>query len=309
MRPINSNDFNLNLKLFNNFLRLEKTLSENSIRSYNFDLTKLFEYLEFKGIEKVSKITDSDLKKFIQLQSKSLKKDDEVISDKTISRYISSFKSFFKFLESENIINSNPADLIESPKLKRNLPEVLSVDEINKILDSVDLSEKAGIRDRAILETMYACGLRVSELINLETNRIEFEEKLITVTGKGSKERIIPIGKYALNYIEKYINELRNFIKKEKSSNFLFLNLRGGKLSRMAIWNVVSKYAHKAGIEKEIHPHTLRHSFATHLLEGGADIRIIQELLGHSDISTTQIYTHLDTTYLQEIHKTFHPRA
>jgi len=281
LRPINSNDFNLNLKLFNNFLRLEKTLSENSIRSYNFDLTKLFEYLEFKGIEKVSKITDSDLKKFIQLQSKSLKKDDEVISDKTISRYISSFKSFFKFLESENIINSNPADLIESPKLKRNLPEVLSVDEINKILDSVDLSEKAGIRDRAILETMYACGLRVSELINLETNRIEFEEKLITVTGKGSKERIIPIGKYALNYIEKYINELRNFIKKEKSSNFLFLNLRGGKLSRMAIWNVVSKYAHKAGIEKEIHPHTLRHSFATHLLEGGADIRIIQELLGH----------------------------
>ncbi|HCA43320.1 MAG TPA: site-specific tyrosine recombinase XerD [Bacteroidetes bacterium] len=279
------------------------------MRSYNFDLTKLFEYLEFKGIEKVSKITDSDLKKFIQLQSKSLKKDDEVISDKTISRYISSFKSFFKFLESENIINSNPADLIESPKLKRNLPEVLSVDEINKILDSVDLSEKAGIRDRAILETMYACGLRVSELINLETNRIEFEEKLITVTGKGSKERIIPIGKYALNYIEKYINELRNFIKKEKSSNFLFLNLRGGKLSRMAIWNVVSKYAHKAGIEKEIHPHTLRHSFATHLLEGGADIRIIQELLGHSDISTTQIYTHLDTTYLQEIHKTFHPRA
>lgn len=309
MRPINSNDFNLNLKLFNNFLRLEKTLSENSIRSYNFDLTKLFEYLEFKGIEKVSKITDNDLKKFIQLQSKSLKKDDEVISDKTISRYISSFKSFFKFLESENIINSNPADLIESPKLKRNLPEVLSVDEINKILDSVDLSEKAGIRDRAILETMYACGLRVSELINLETNRIEFEEKLITVTGKGSKERIIPIGKYALNYIEKYINELRNFIKKEKSSNFLFLNLRGGKLSRMAIWNVVSKYAHKARIEKEIHPHTLRHSFATHLLEGGADIRIIQELLGHSDISTTQIYTHLDTTYLQEIHKTFHPRA
>ncbi|HCN38197.1 MAG TPA: site-specific tyrosine recombinase XerD [Bacteroidetes bacterium] len=306
---MNSNDFNLNLKLFNNFLRLEKTLSENSIRSYNFDVTKLFEYLEFKGIEKVSKITDSDLKKFIQLQSKSLKKDDEVISDKTISRYISSFKSFFKFLESENIINSNPADLIESPKLKRNLPEVLSVDEINKILDSVDLSEKAGIRDRAILETMYACGLRVSELINLETNRIEFEEKLITVTGKGSKERIIPIGKYALNYIEKYINELRNFIKKEKSSNFLFLNLRGGKLSRMAIWNVVSKYAHKAGIEKEIHPHTLRHSFATHLLEGGADIRIIQELLGHSDISTTQIYTHLDTTYLQEIHKTFHPRA
>ncbi|MBE2255986.1 MAG: site-specific tyrosine recombinase XerD [Ignavibacteria bacterium] len=306
---MNSNDFNLNLKLFNNFLRLEKTLSENSIRSYNFDLTKLFEYLEFKGIEKVSKITDNDLKKFIQLQSKSLKKDDEVISDKTISRYISSFKSFFKFLESENIINSNPADLIESPKLKRNLPEVLSVDEINKILDSVDLSEKAGIRDRAILETMYACGLRVSELINLETNRIEFEEKLITVTGKGSKERIIPIGKYALNYIEKYINELRNFIKKEKSSNFLFLNLRGGKLSRMAIWNVVSKYAHKARIEKEIHPHTLRHSFATHLLEGGADIRIIQELLGHSDISTTQIYTHLDTTYLQEIHKTFHPRA
>lgn len=309
MRPINSNDFNLNLKLFNNFLRLEKTLSENSIRSYNFDLTKLFEYLEFKGIEKVSKISDSDLKKFIQLQSKSLKKDDEVISDKTISRYISSFKSFFKFLESENIINSNPADLIESPKLKRNLPEVLSVDEINKILESVDLSERAGIRDRAILETMYACGLRVSELINLETNRIEFEEKLITVTGKGSKERIIPIGKYALSYIEKYINELRNFIKKEKSSNYLFLNLRGGKLSRMAIWNVVSKYAHKAGIEKEIHPHTLRHSFATHLLEGGADIRIIQELLGHSDISTTQIYTHLDTTYLQEIHKTFHPRA
>jgi len=309
LKKIKSNDFNLNLKLFNNFLRLEKSLSENSINSYNFDLNKLFEYLEYRNIIDVNNISESKLKSFISLQKKQYTRDDKIISEKTISRYISSFKTFFKFLESENIISSNPAELIETPKILRKLPDILTYNEITEILESVELNTSAGIRDRAILETMYACGLRVSELINLEINRIDFDDKFITVTGKGSKERIIPVGKYALNYIETYIAELRNSIRNHKSSDFLFLNLKGGKLSRMAIWNIVDKYTRKAGIDKDIHPHSFRHSFATHLLEGGADIRIIQELLGHADISTTQIYTHLDTSYLIEVHKTFHPRA
>jgi integrase/recombinase XerD len=173
----------------------------------------------------------------------------------------------------------------------------------------VDISNPLGLRDRAILETLYACGLRVSELINIEINDLYLKEGYIRVLGKGSKERIVPIGNSASDFIEKYIKESRIKVKNINTGNNLFLNFRGGKLSRMGIWDIVSKYCRMARIEKEIHPHTLRHSFATHLLEGGADIRAIQEMLGHSDISTTQIYTHIDKEYLIEVHKTFHPRA
>jgi len=189
------------------------------------------------------------------------------------------------------------------------LPPVLTLDEVNKIFESVDLSVKSGLRDRAIMETMYASGLRVSELINLEISNIFFEDGFLRIFGKGSKERIVPIGQTALKFIEKYCNEERNLLKNKDSHNFVFLNFRGKKMTRMAVWNIVKKYSSLAGIKKEIHPHTLRHTFATHLLEGGADIRIIQEMLGHSDISTTQIYTHIDKEYLIEIHKSFHPRA
>jgi integrase/recombinase XerD len=304
-----SEDLELHKKLFINYLRTERSLSENSIASYNFDLTKLFDFLKRKKMISVKEIDDKALNDFLKIIKSSMNKNDEVFSVKSISRYISSFRTFFKFLEAENYIKNNPAENLEAPKSSRALPEVLTIDEINKILDSVNLSDKAGLRDRAILETMYASGLRVSELTNLEISNIDFESGFLRVFGKGSKERIVPIGKSALSFIAEYIKMLRDKIKNAKSLNYVFLNLRGGKLSRMGVWNIVDEYCKKANIKKEVHPHTFRHSFATHLLEGGADIRIIQEMLGHSDISTTQIYTHIDKEYLIEIHKTFHPRA
>jgi integrase/recombinase XerD len=304
-----SENLELHKKLFINYLRTERSLSENSIASYNFDLTKLFDFLKRKKMISVKEIDDKALNDFLKIIKSSMNKNDEVFSVKSISRYISSFRTFFKFLEAENYIKNNPAENLEAPKSSRALPEVLTIDEINKILDSVNLSEKAGLRDRAILETMYASGLRVSELTNLEISNIDFESGFLRVFGKGSKERIVPIGKSALSFIAEYIKMLRDKIKNAKSLNYVFLNLRGGKLSRMGVWNIVDEYCKKANIKKEVHPHTFRHSFATHLLEGGADIRIIQEMLGHSDISTTQIYTHIDKEYLIEIHKTFHPRA
>lgn len=304
-----SGDLELHKKLFINYLRTERSLSENSIASYNFDLIKLFDFLHLKKIFSIKEINEKVLNDFLKSIKSRVNKNDEVFSVKSISRYISSFRTFFKFLESEDHIKNNPAENLEAPKSARALPEVLTIDEINKILDAVNLSEKAGLRDRAMLETMYASGLRVSELTNLEINNIDFESGFLRVFGKGSKERIVPIGKSALSFIEEYMKLTRDKIKNVKSLNYVFLNLRGGKLSRMGVWNIVDTYCKKAGIKKEVHPHTFRHSFATHLLEGGADIRIIQEMLGHSDISTTQIYTHIDKEYLIEVHKTFHPRA
>jgi len=218
-------------------------------------------------------------------------------------------KFFFNFLLSEKEISVNPLENIETPKTARILPNVLTINEIDEVLSKTDVKTKLGLRDRAILETMYATGLRVSELINLEISNVFFDDGFVRVIGKGSKERIVPIGRSALKYITKYINDSRQYLRSNRSENFLFLNFRGGKLSRMAIWDIVKKYCKLAHIDKEIHPHTLRHSFATHLPEGGADIRIIQEMLGHSDISTTQIYTHIDKEYLIEVHKSFHPRA
>lgn len=302
-------DLELHKKLFINYLRTERSLSENSIASYNFDLIKFFDFLHLKKIFSIKEIDEKILNDFLRSIKSKVNKNDEVFSVKSISRYISSFRTFLKFLESENHINSNPAENLETPKSARALPEVLTIDEINKILDSVNLSERAGLRDRAMLETMYASGLRVSELTNLEISNIDFESGFLRVFGKGSKERIVPIGKSALNFIQEYMKLSRDKIKNARSFNYVFLNLRGGKLSRMGVWNIVDTYCKKAEIKKEVHPHTFRHSFATHLLEGGADIRIIQEMLGHSDISTTQIYTHIDKEYLIEIHKMFHPRA
>ncbi len=230
-------------------------------------------------------------------------------SSKTVSRFISSLKSFFKYLESEEIVSSNPLGNIHLPKSSRLLPEILSVEEIELLMGFPDINDRLGLRDRALMETMYASGLRVSEAINLEISNVFFEEGFLRVIGKGSKERIVPIGNTALKFISKYINESRSLLKNKNSDNYVFLNFRGTKLSRMGILNIIKKYCQESGIKKSVHPHTLRHTFATHLLQGGADIRIIQEMLGHSDISTTQIYTHIDKDYIIEVHKTYHPRA
>lgn len=198
---------------------------------------------------------------------------------------------------------------IEMPKLKRHLPETLTAEETDKIITLPDISTPAGIRDRAMLETLYACGLRVSELINLSARDIIVDAEIVRVFGKGSKERLVPIGSHALNWINEYLSKVRPMlIKTGKSETALFLNMRGSKLSRMGIWKIIKQYSDLAGI-RDVHPHTFRHSFATHLLEGGADLRAVQEMLGHADIATTQIYTHIDREFIKEVHKTFHPRA
>lgn len=305
-----NDEFELNKKLFTDYLRIEKSLSENTISAYTFDLDKFFDYTEnVKLIDSLKKISETTVTDFLNYISNKGTKREKEYSSKSVSRFVSSLKSFFKYLEAEEIIRANPLENIDSPKNSRLLPEVLSIEETDLILSKPDVTDKLGLRDKALLETMYACGLRVSETINLEISNVFFDDGYVRVFGKGSKERIVPIGKTAIKFIDKYIKESRSILKNDKSGNYVFLNFRGSKLSRMGILDIIKKYSAEAAISKSVHPHTLRHSFATHLLKGGADIRIIQEMLGHSDISTTQIYTHIDKDYLIEVHKTFHPRG
>jgi integrase/recombinase XerD len=284
------------------FVELEKSLSDNTLASYEFDLKKFKDFLDIYNVSSFSDISERQIEKFLAYLRKEYKAS-------TGARILSSLRQFYDYLISRGEIDANPFENFDSPKLSRKLPEVLTYDEITKILNQIEVNEPLGLRDRAIIETMYACGLRVSELLGLKTSSIFAEESIIRVFGKGSKERIVPIGSEALEWIKLYLTNARPSMANSRSEEYLFLNWRGGKLSRMAIWDILNKYAGMAKIEKKIHPHILRHSFATHLLEGGADLRAIQEMLGHADISTTQIYTHVDITYLKEVHKTFHPRA
>ena len=290
------------LRKFLLFLELEKSLSDNTLASYEFDLNKFKSFLDELKVKDFISVNENHIDKFLA----KLKKDNKA---STNARILSALRQFYDFLISLREIQINPFENFDSPKLTRKLPEILNYDEIVKIFNQVVVTDKLGLRDRAILETMYACGLRVSELTGLKTSNIFPEEFIIRVFGKGSKERIVPIGNEALEWIKLYLMSGRSALSTPKSEDYLFLNWRGGKLSRMSIWNILDKYSKMAKIEKKIHPHILRHSFATHLLEGGADLRAIQEMLGHADISTTQIYTHVDISYLKEVHKTFHPRA
>lgn len=301
-------DFDSKLKLFKNYLRQERSLSANSVSAYISDLKKFFLFVSNMQIELISEISEENVLAFF-LELHRSQKEKEVFAASTLSRYLSSLKSFFKFLDSEKLIEHNPAENIDSPKITRSIPEFLTVNEVLLLLDQPDVQHKLELRDKAILEVMYGSGLRVSELINLKISSIFFEDGYLRVFGKGSKERIVPIGSKGLEFISMYILNSRELLKRQGSEDYVFLNFRGKKLSRMGIWDIIKKYTKKAKIEKDIHPHTLRHSFATHLLQGGADIRVIQEMLGHSDISTTQIYTHIDREYLREVHKSFHPRA
>lgn len=305
-----SEEFELHKKLFTDYLRVEKSLSENTISAYRSDLEKFFSYAEdAKLISLLRNIREDTVTDFLNYIGSTLSKSEKKYSGKSVSRIISSLKSFFRFLESANITVLNPLENIESPRSPRLLPEVLSVEEIELLLSVQDLNKKLELRDKALLETMYASGLRVSEAIGMKISDISYNEGFLRVFGKGSKERIVPVGNTAIKFITEYINKSRTLLKKSYSHDILFLNFRGNKLSRMGILDIIKKHCNRAGIKKSVHPHTLRHSFATHLLQGGADIRIIQEMLGHSDISTTQIYTHIDKEYLIEVHKTFHPRA
>ena len=291
------------IKDFKSYLKIERSLSINSVDAYVRDIYKYAEYIKTNNIS-VLKTNLEDIRGFIKEINKI------GISSRSQARFISSIKSFYKFLLIEGYISNSPAELLASPKIGVKIPTVLSIDEVNKLIKSIDLSSKHGERNRAIIETIYACGLRVTELINLKISNIFFKDNFLKIIGKGNKERLCPIADKTLNYLKIYIDEIRNHsIIKEKDSDIVFLNNRGSKLSRVMIFLLLKKYAEIAGIKKNISPHTLRHSFATHLIDGGADLRAIQEMLGHQSITTTEIYTHLDKEYLRSNIISYHPRS
>ncbi len=292
------------LKEYLTLLKLEKNLSDNSLASYENDIKNFLGFVEEKGIKDLNEIKTSLISEFLNLQEK------KGFKRSTTARYISSLRGFFTYLFNQKYIVSNPAESLGSVKMERKLPTVLSVEEIEEIFKQPDTADKFGLRDRAILELLYSCGLRVSEAISIRMSDIFFDEEVIRVFGKGSKQRIVPIGSSALKWIRKYLLESRPYLEKRGvSEGVLFLNKNGRKISRMGLWKIIDKYVKMAGIAKDVHPHTFRHSFATHLVEGGADLRAVQEMLGHSDISTTQIYTHIDREYIKQVHKDFHPRG
>jgi len=284
------------------YLQLEKTLSGNTAVSYRFDLRRLAEFLYRHDILELQNVTPELLSEYVRILY------DMGFAATSIQRTLSSMKSFFAFAAAEGLISVDPTETLESPKSSRTLPSVLSVEEIDAIIAAIDLQKKSGIRDRAIIETLYATGMRVSELCSFAMESLLEKEGLVRIFGKGSKERIVPIGESALHWIGQYVEKERGLTAAPYSGSTLFLNFRGRAFSRMGIWKLINRYAFDAGIQKEISPHTFRHSFATHLLEGGADIRAVQEMLGHENIVTTEIYTHVDREYLKEVHRSFHPR-
>ncbi|SDR72959.1 site-specific tyrosine recombinase XerD [Gramella sp. MAR_2010_147] len=291
------------LKDYQNYLKLERGLSANSIDNYSLDVTKLINYLHVNNIE-VSpvKISDKSIQEFIYSVSKN-------INARSQSRLISGLRSFFSFLVFEDYRSDNPLELMESPKIGRKLPDTISIDEVDRIIAAIDLSKNEGERNRAIIETLYGCGLRVSELINLKISDLFFQEGFIKVTGKGDKQRFVPISEYTVKFINIYKNEVRNHQDiKPEATDTLFLNRRGNGLTRAMIFTIVKRLTEVAGIRKKISPHTFRHSFATHLLENGADLRAIQQMLGHESITTTEVYVHVDRSHLKEVMEEFHPR-
>lgn len=297
-------DWNSAKKSFKSYLQLERSLSVNSIGAYIHDIDKLAQYIDANN-QKTSPIavTSKDIKDFLVWIN------ELGMTASSQSRILSGIKAFYKFLNLEDIISIDPAALVEAPKIGRKLPDTLSIEEINILIDAIDLSKPEGARNKAMMETLYACGLRVSELINLKISNLQLNIDFLKVTGKGDKERYVPIGPQAKKMIEIYRNEIRNHLTiKKGQEDYLFLNRRGSKLSRVMVFNIIKALAIKAGIHKTISPHTFRHSFATHLVEGGADLRAVQEMLGHESITTTEIYTHLDRSYLRETIVAFHPR-
>ena len=290
-------------KNFEIWLRLEKSLSENTIEAYLNDIKKLEEFTVETGLDKgPADITYADLRDFIKCFGK------ENLNARTQSRVLSGIRAFFKFLLIDGEIDENPSSLIESPKIGLRLPEVLSVEEIDRIVEVIDLSKPQGHRNKAIIETLYGCGLRVSELVNLRLTDIHYGEGFVSITGKGNKQRLVPISNKALKEIDLYRID-RNRLKAIYNENIVFLNRRGRKLTRAMIFTLIRDLAGRAGVMKKISPHTFRHSFATHMIEAGADLRVVQEMLGHESILTTEIYTHIDRSFLRDSLIMFHPRS
>jgi integrase/recombinase XerD len=290
-------------KGFKAYLQLEKSLSDNSVEAYLHDIEKLTAYLEVSNdLKTPQQIELKDLEKFVQWIM------ELGMTAGSQARIISGLRSFFKYCLIERIVTTDPATLLESPKLKRALPDVLSFAEIENIIAQIDLSKPEGGRNKAILETLYGCGLRVSEVVNLRISSLFLDVGFIKVIGKGDKERLVPIGSDAIKYINLYKNNIRVHVPvKPGNDDILFLNRRGAKLSRVMIFLIIKHLAREASISKNISPHTFRHSFATHLVEGGADLRAVQEMLGHESITTTEIYTHLDRDFLRTTLQQFHP--
>ena len=291
------------IKGFKSYLQIERSLSDNSVQAYTRDVKKFANYAILLDLSEL-KVTRENISNFLS----EIK--DEGISARSQARIISGIKAFYKYLIMEDYLKVNPTELIESPKIGLKLPDTLSLIEIDNLIEGVDLSNKQGERNRAILETLYSCGLRVSELINLQLSNTYFKQGYLKVIGKGDKERLAPIGGRAIKYLTIYINEVRNHQETKKGhEDFVFLNNRGAKLTRVMIFLIIQKLAEQIGLKKKISPHTFRHSFATHLIEGGADLRAVQEMLGHESITTTEIYTHLDKEYLRSNIIQFHPRS
>lgn len=290
------------LEEFIAFLKLERTLSDNTTESYRFDLTRLGGYLHQQKIGDLNEVTADHLTAYVRALY------DVGFAATSIQRSLSSIRTYFAFAGAEGAVAVDPTTLLESPRSSRYLPAVLTVEEIEQLLASIDVKKRGGVRDRAMLETLYATGMRVSELSAFTQENIIFDEGLVRIFGKGSKERIVPIGEMALDWIKEYYETERPFFARPASDSTVFLSMKGAALSRMGIWKIIRQYARLAGIKKHVSPHTFRHSFATHLLEGGADLRTVQEMLGHANIVTTEIYTHVDREYLKEVHRSFHPR-
>jgi integrase/recombinase XerD len=292
-----------NVPAFLDHLRFERGLSEQTLVSYRHDVVRMIEFLRRHGREAPGSVTTADLRALI------LELKDLGLSASSIARNLSAIRTYFGFLTSENLAVADPSERLQTPRAWRSLPEVLTVTEITKLLETPDLSHPLAWRDRALLEFAYASGVRVSELIGLQIRNLSLDEGVALVFGKGSKERMVPLGRSAVGALSLYLREVRPRIEKGRGEGRVFLNARGRPLTRMGVWKILRGHVEAAGIRKPVSPHTLRHSFATHLLEGGADLVAVQEMLGHADISTTQVYTHVDRRYLAEVHRSFHPRG
>ena len=285
------------------YLKVERGLSENTINSYGIDLKLFLEYLRENEIPSFKQVNKEVIVNYMQSEKNNNK------ANSSILRSVSSLRKFFQYLAQEKIIEKDPMLLIDTPKKKQHLPQVLTKEEVEKLLRSPNTGQVLGLRDRAMLELMYATGLRISEIINLKLEDLHLTMGTLQTLGKGHKERIVPVGDEAIKWVNRYLEEARPKLLKQKRNNYLFLNFHGNNLTRQGVWKNLKAEVRKAGIQKNITPHTLRHSFATHILENGADLRIVQELLGHADISTTQIYTHLSNKQLADIYNRAHPRA
>ena len=298
-------NWSIHIKGFKSYLKLERSLSSNSVEAYLHDIELLAAFLQESEINvSPAQVTAEHLQQFL------IWIHERKMSARSQARIISGIKSFYKYCSMENLVSDDPSQLLESPRLGRKLPDTLSVEDINRLIAAIDLSKPEGVRNKAILETLYSCGLRVSELTGLKLTNLHTEIGFVRVTGKGDKERLVPIGKVATKQIKQYLEGVRNHLTIQPGNeDFVFLNQRGRKLSRVMIFTVIKQLAVKINLRKSISPHTLRHSFATHLIEGGADLRAVQEMLGHESITTTEIYTHLDRDYLRSSILKHHPRA